>query len=216
MRIGILGTGSVGKAIGSRLVEVGHQVCMGSRTARNEAAAEWAATVGAPARHGTFADAGAYGELLVNATMGLGSIDAIGAASPADLDGKVLLDISNPLDFSAGFPPTLAIKDSDSLAETIQRTFPGLRVVKALNTMTADVMVHPAQLGGPHDVLMSGNDADAKAAVATLLRGFGWPESDIVDLGDISTARGTEMYLPLWLRLMNALGTPAFNIKVVR
>ena len=216
MRIGIFGTGSVGKAIGSRLVEVGHQVCMGSRTTDNGSATEWSAAAGELATHGTFADAAAFGELLVNATMGLGSLDAIGSVASADLEGKVLLDISNPLDFSAGFPPTLAIKDSDSLAETIQRTFPGLRVVKALNTMTADVMVHPAQLGGPHDVFLSGNDADAKAAVTEILAGFGWPAEDLLDLGDLSTARGVEMYMPLWLRLMGALGTPAFNIKVVR
>ena len=216
MRIGIFGTGSVGSAIGSRLVELGHEVCMGSRTAHNDAATEWAGAAGELATHGTFADAGAFGELLVNATMGAGSLDAIGAAAPADLEGKVLLEISNPLDFSAGFPPTLSIKDTDSLAETIQRAFPGLRVVKSLNTMTADVMVHPAQLSASHDVFMSGNDAEAKIAVADLLTGFGWPADDIVDLGDLSTARGTEMYLPLWLRLMSALGTPAFNIKVVR
>jgi predicted dinucleotide-binding enzyme len=148
--------------------------------------------------------------------MGAGSLDAIGSAAPADLEGKVLLDISNPLDFSSGFPPTLSIKDTDSLAETIQRAFPGLRVVKALNTMTADVMVHPAQLSASHDVFMSGNDADAKGLVAELLAGLGWQAADIVDLGELSTARGTEMYLPLWLRLMSALGTPAFNVKVVR
>jgi 8-hydroxy-5-deazaflavin:NADPH oxidoreductase len=216
MRIGIFGTGSVGSAVGTRLVELGHEVCMGSRTAHNETATEWAEAAGELATHGTFADAGAFGELLVNATMGAGSLDAIGSAAPADLEGKVLLDISNPLDFSAGFPPTLSIKDTDSLAETIQRAFPGLRVVKSLNTMTADVMVHPLQLSASHDVFMSGNDAEAKEAVAELLAGFGWPANDIVDLGDLSTARGTEMYLPLWLRLMSALGPPAFNIKVVR
>ena len=216
LRIGIFGTGSVGSAVASRLVELGHEVRMGSRTAHNEAATEWAEAAGEPATHGTFADAAAFGQLLVNATVGAGSLDAIGSAAPADLEGKVLLDISNPLDFSAGFPPTLSVKDTDSLAETIQRAFPGLRVVKSLNTMTADVMVHPAQLSASHDVFMSGNDADAKEAVAELLAGFGWPADDIVDLGDLSTARGTEMYLPLWLRLMAALGTPAFNIKVVR
>ena len=216
MRIGVFGTGSVGSAIATRLIELGHEVCMGSRTAHNEAAITWAEAVGELATHGTFADAAAFGDLLVNATMGAGSVDAIGSAAPADLEGKVLLDVSNPLDFSAGFPPTLSIKDTDSLAETIQRAFPGLRVVKSLNTMTADVMVHPGQLGASHHVFMSGNDADAKTSVGELLTGFGWPADDIVDLGDLSTARGAEMYLPLWLRLMNALGTPTFNIKVVR
>jgi len=216
VRIGVFGTGTVGSTIGGRLVELGHEVRMGSRTAHNDAATTWAAAAGELASNGTFAEAAAFGELLVNATVGAGSVEAIGTADPADLEGKVLLDISNPLDFSAGFPPTLSIKDTDSLAETIQRTFPGLRVVKSLNTMTADVMVHPSRLGAAHDVFLSGDDADAKAAVAELLRGFAWPQSDIVDLGDLSTARGVEMYLPLWLRITGAIGTPIFNIKVVR
>lgn len=206
----------MGRAVGSRLVELGHEVRLGSRTMDNESATEWSAAAGELATHGTFADAAAFGELLVNATMGVGSLDAIESAASADLEGKVLLDISNPLDFQAGFPPTLSIKDTDSLAESIQCAFPGLRVVKSLNTMTADVMVHPAQLGGPHDVFLSGDDAVAKAAVVEILAGFGWPAENIVDLGDLSTARGAEMYLPLWLRLMGALGSPAFNIKVVR
>jgi len=216
MKVGIFGTGGVGRTIGSRLVELGHEVRMGSRTADNETATAWAGGAGERASHGTFADAAAFGELLVNATSGGASVEAIGAAEAADLDGKVLLDIANPLDFSNGFPPTLSIKDTDSLAETIQRAFPGLRVVKSLNTMTADVMVHPGSLSSSHDVFVSGDDAGAKAAVVDLLQALGWPESDIIDLGDLSTARGAEMYLPLWLRLMTALGTPAINVKVVR
>ena len=216
MKIGIFGTGGVGRTIGTRLVELGHEVRMGSRTADNEAATAWAEEAGQRASHGTFADAAAFGELLVNATSGAASAEAIGAAAPGDLAGKVLLDIANPLDFSSGFPPTLSIKDTDSLAETIQRAFPELRVVKSLNTMTADVMVRPSQLGGSHDVFVSGDDDNAKASVVALLGEIGWPAGDIVDLGDLSTARGAEMYLPLWLRLMTAQGTPAFNIKVVR
>lgn len=216
MKIGIFGTGGVGRTIGTRLAELGHKVRMGSRTADNEAATAWAEETGQRASHGTFADAAAFGELLLNATSGGASVEAIGTAAPGDLAGKVLLDIANPLDFSTGFPPTLSIKDTDSLAETIQRAFPELRVVKSLNTMTADVMVRPSQLGGAHDVFVSGDDRAAKASVVALLGEIGWPAGDIVDLGDLSTARGAEMYLPLWLRLMAAQGTPAFNIKVVR
>jgi predicted dinucleotide-binding enzyme len=126
----------------------------------------------------------------------------------------VILDISNPLDFSQGFPPTLFVKDSDSLGEQIQRAFPQARVVKTLNTLNADLMVHPASLGAESSVFVSGDDADAKATVTELLESFG--HTDVIDLGDISTARGTEMYLPIWLRLMGALGTAAFNVKVVR
>ncbi|NTU64818.1 MAG: NADP oxidoreductase, partial [Chloroflexi bacterium] len=133
----------------------------------------------------------------------------------ANLNGKTLIDISNPLDFSKGMPPTLFVKDSDSLAEQIQRAFPKVNVVKTLNTMTASVMVNPGQLaGGDHTVFVSGNDAGAKAQVAELLKGFGW--RDIIDVGDITTARGTEMLLPIWIRLMGALQTPFFNFKIVK
>lgn len=215
MRIGIFGTGSVGRTLGSRFIELGHEVRLGSRTADNDAATSWANQAGERASHGTFADAAAFGELLVNATSGAASVEAIGSADVRDLDGKVLLDIANPLDFSKGFPPTLSIKDTDSLAESIQRAFPQARVVKSLNTMNADVMVRPSQLEGAHNVFMSGDDADAKAAVSALLGEIGWPTDDIIDLGDLSTARGAEMFLPLWLRLMAARGSGAFNIKVV-
>lgn len=215
MRIGVFGTGSVGRTLGSRFIELGHEVRLGSRTADNEAATAWANDAGEAASHGTFADAAAFGELLVNATSGGASVEAIGSADASDLDGKVMLDIANPLDFSNGFPPTLSIKDSDSLAETIQRAFPQMRVVKSLNTMNADVMVRPSQLEGGHDVFVSGDDAGAKATVVSLLGEIGWPADAIIDLGDLSTARGAEMYLPLWLRLMAARGSATFNIKVV-
>jgi len=215
MKIGIFGTGGVGRTLGSRFIELGHEVCLGSRTADNETATTWANEAGEVASHGTFADTAAFGELLVNATSGGASVDAIGSADAGDLEGKVLLDVANPLDFSKGFPPTLSIKDTDSLAETIQRAFPLMRIVKSLNTMNADVMVRPSQLEGGHNVFVSGDDSDAKAAVASLLVEIGWPHGDIIDIGDLSSARGAEMFLPLWLRLMNAQGSAAFNIKVV-
>jgi predicted dinucleotide-binding enzyme len=214
MRIGVFGTGTVGQTLGSRLVEVGHEVVMGARDAANPRAAEWAS--GAGARAGTFGAAARHGELLVNATAGTGTLAALASVDVADLAGKVLLDASNPLDFAGGFPPVLSVANTDSLAEQIQRTYPDLRVVKALNTVTADVMARPAQLSGPHDVFMAGEDADAKAAVADLLAAFGWPAGSVVDLGGIRAARGMEMYMPLWLGLMGTLGTSIFNIKVVR
>jgi predicted dinucleotide-binding enzyme len=127
----------------------------------------------------------------------------------------VLLDIANPLDFSQGFPPTLFVKDTDSLGETIQRAFSDTRVVKALNTMTAALMVEPGlAAGGDHSVFVSGDDDVAKKTVVELLLSFG--HTDVIDLGDLSTARGTEMLLPVWLRLMGALGTPMFNFKIAR
>jgi predicted dinucleotide-binding enzyme len=216
MDIGVLGTGIVGRTIGTRLVGLGHQVVMGSRTADNADAAGWVAEVGTGASHGTFADAGAAGEMLVNCTAGVGSIDALASIGAEPLAGKVVVDIAVPLDFSAGFPPSLFVCNTDSLGEQIQRAFPETLVVKTLNTMNCAVMVDPASVAGDHDVFVSGNDDGAKAKVRDLLRGFGWGEDRIIDLGDITTSRGTEMYLPLWLRLYGALGTGAFNIKVVR
>jgi predicted dinucleotide-binding enzyme len=162
----------------------------------------------------TFAEAAASAEVVVNATSGDASLAVLGLAGADALAGKVLLDISNPLDFSAGRPPTLFVKDSDSLGEQIQRAFPDALVVKSLNTLTAELMVRPATLPEGSTVFVSGDDADAKATVTALLTDFG--HADVIDLGDISTARGTEMLLPVWLRLMGALGTPMFNFRIVR
>jgi predicted dinucleotide-binding enzyme len=215
MKVGVLGTGSVGTAIGTKLVELGHEVTMGSRSATNEQAAEWAASAGAGASHGTFADAAAFGELVFNCTAGTVSLEALGAAGEANLSGKVLIDVANTLDFSKGRPPTLSVCNDDSLGEQIQRAFPKAKVVKALNTMNAAIMVDPASVPGEHDVFTCGNDDAAKAQVAGLLQSFGWPEERIVDLGDISAARGPEMYVALWLRLMGVAGGPNFNIRVV-
>jgi hypothetical protein len=164
---------------------------------------------------GTFAQAAAHGELIINATNGFAALDILRSVGEANLGGKTLIDISNPLDFSKGMPPTLFVKDTDSLGEQIQRAFPQVKVVKTLNTMTASVMVNPGRLGGgDHTVFVSGNDAAAKAQVTELLTSFGW--RDIIDVGDITTARGTEMLLPIWIRLMGALQTPFFNFKIVK
>ncbi len=216
MRIGVLGTGMVGKAIATKLVGLGHEVMMGSRTADNEQAAEWVAGAGSGARQGTFAEATGFGELLVNCTSGAGSLEALGSAGVESLAGKVLIDVANPLDFSQGMPPSLLVSNTDSLGEQIQRTFPDAQVVKTLNTMNCEVMVNPARVPGEHDVFVAGNDDAAKATVRELLASFGWEAERIVDLGDITAARGTEMYVALWLRLLSALQTGDFNIKVVR
>jgi predicted dinucleotide-binding enzyme len=205
----------VGNALATKLVSLGHEVRMGSRNAHNEKALAWAKASGPKASHGTFADAAAFGEWVVNATNGAATLEALKAAGGHNLEGKILIDVSNPLDASKGMPPTLFTGPSDSLAEQIQRAFPGAKVVKTLNTINCNLMVNPARVKGDHDVFLSGNDADAKARVAALLReGFGWKH--VVDLGDITTARGAESYLPLWLRLWGALKTPDFNIHVVR
>lgn len=212
MRIGILGTGIVGQTLGRKLVQLGHHVTIGSRSATNEKAAKWATEVGAGASSGTFADAAAGAELILNCTGGMVSLDALRQAGAKNLAGKIVIDVSNPLDFSRGFPPTLTVCNTDSVAEQIQREFPDVKVVKSLNTMNAGVMVNPGLVPGEHDVFLSGNDAAAKATVAELLRSFGW--RNVIDLGDITTARGAEMILPIWLRLMGTLKTPQFNFHI--
>jgi 8-hydroxy-5-deazaflavin:NADPH oxidoreductase len=217
MQIAVLGTGMVGRTLAGRLTELGHDVRIGTRdvdaTRAKEEYAAWAVdrpdVVLAP-----FADAAARADLVVHASAGAAALDVLEAAGSANLAGKVLVDVSNPLDFSRGFPPTLSVKDSDSLGEQIQRAHPDARVVKTLNTLTAELMVHPDALGRASTVFVSGDDGGAKQTVLELLAAFG--HEDVIDLGDISTARGPEMYLPLWLRLMGALGTASFNLSVVR
>lgn len=214
MRIGVLGTGTVGRTIGSALLRYGHEVRLGSRTAGNEAAVAWAADVGGPASEGTFADAAGFGELLFNATAGAASLDALALAGAEQLAGKVLVDVANPLDTSRGAPPTLTVCNDDSLGEQIQRAYADVRVVKALNTVTAAVMVDPSLVDGAHTIFVAGDDDAAKAEVGELLQSFGWPAASILDLGDITAARGMEMYLALWLRLWGATGTPVLNVEV--
>jgi len=199
MRFGVLGTGTVGRTVAGKLAELGHEVRIGSRTAGED-------TV-------EFADAAAFGEVVVNATSGQHSVEALRSAGAESLGGKVLIDIANPLDFSQGMPPVLAFCNDDSLAERIQSEFPDLRVVKTLNTVNADVMVDPSLVGEETDMFVAGDDEGAKGEVTDLLRDFGWKR--ILDLGDVTGARGMEMYLPLWLRLWQASGTGHLNVKVV-
>ena len=215
MKIGILGTGIVGKTIGTKLVQLGHNVKMGSRTANNEKASEWVKASGANASQGTFAEAAAFGELLFNCTSGMVSLEALKIAGASNMNGKILIDISNPLDFSKGMPPTLSVCNSDSLGEQIQHAYPQVKVVKTLNTLNCNIMVNPSLVPGSHDIFVSGNDAGAKANVIDILKSwFGW--KTVIDLGDITTARGTEMLLPIWIRLMGTFQTPNFNFKIVR
>jgi predicted dinucleotide-binding enzyme len=203
MRIGVLGTGMVGKAIASRLSELGHDVQIGSRTAGKEGAVP-------------FADAAAFGEVLFNCTAGNASVAALQAAGEANLAGKPLIDTSNPLDHAGGGLPTLFVSNTDSLGEQIQRAFPEAHVVKTLQTMNCEVMVNPALVPGDHVVFVCGDDAGAKQQTTEVLGEFGWPPERVLDLGDISAARGTEMYVALWLRIWQAVGGLQFNIAVAR
>jgi predicted dinucleotide-binding enzyme len=215
MRIAVLGTGTVGRTIGTKLVELGHEVTMGSRTADNENAREWVSEAGGGAARATFEDAASRAEMVFNCTGGAVAPDVLRSAGAANLAGKVVVDVSNPLDFSQGMPPTLTVCNTDSVGEQLQREFPDARVVKTLNTVNTAVMTNPAGVPGQHNLFISGNDDEAKAAVKRLLGDFGWPQDAIIDLGDITGARGQEMYLPLWLRLMGTLERPDFNIAVV-
>ena len=199
MRIGVMGTGMVGRAISGKLAELGHDVRVGSRTAGDDAV--------------TFADAAAHGELIFNCTNGAASLDALTAAGADNLDGKVLVDVANALDFSGG-GPALFTTSTESLGERIQAAFPAARVVKSLNTINCNLMVDAASVPGDHVVFVAGNDDAAKATTRELLGEFGWTPERVLDLGDISAARGTEMYLMLWLRLMGVAGGPNFNISV--
>jgi hypothetical protein len=217
MEITVLGTGMVGNAIATKLVNVGHQVMMGSRTAKSDAGREWLHSVGGKAQIGTFADAAKFGEIVFDCTNGANSLAALRQAGAANLNAKILIQVGNPLDASKGMPASLTVCNTDSLGEQVQREFPDVRVVKALNTLNCDIMIDPSRVPGDHDLFICGNDTEAKREVANrLCEWFGWKSSNIIDLGDISNSRGTEMFLPLWMRLWGVLGTPHFNIHVVR
>jgi hypothetical protein len=215
MNVGVLGTGMVGRALSAKIAAVGNDVVIGTRDVAGliERDGEFAGWQRAhpDVKLGTFADAATHAEIAFNATSGTASLSALEMAGRQSLAGKVLVDVANPLDSGA-----LAVVNTDSLGEQVQRALPDTRVVKALNTINANLMVDPGAIAdGNHDLFLCGNDPDAKATVSALLSNwFGW--KSVVDLGDITSSRGMEMYLPLWLRLMGALGTPMFNIKVVR
>jgi 8-hydroxy-5-deazaflavin:NADPH oxidoreductase len=215
MKLGVLGTGMVGTRIATKLVDLGHEVRMGSRRAGNEKAVAWAESAGERASEGSFDDAAAFGEVAFNCTAGEGSVAAVSSAEKS-LAGKVLIDTSNLLDFSAGPPPAIGANDHDSAGERIQRAVPEARVVKALNTVNNDVMVDPARIPGDHVIFVCGDDPEAKRDATELLGQFGWPEHRVIDLGDITAARGPEMYVALWVRLMGPLDTSQFNIALLR
>ncbi len=202
----------VGQAISARLAELGHDVMIGTRDLNK--LSEWHSSH-SDIKIGSFAGTAGHGEIIFNATNGAGSLEALKLAGESNLNGKVLVDISNPLDTSKGMPPSLFVSNTDSLGEQIQRAFPNVKVLKTLNTVTANIVVYPQQVAnGDHHVFVSGNDAGAKGQVVGILKSFGW--NHILDLGDITTARGAEMYLHIWLRLWGVLGTGMFNIKIMK
>lgn len=215
MKLGVLGTGNVGRTLAAAWAHCGHEVVVGSRTADNPDANAWAKEQHNTVHIDTFAGAAAHGRILVNATAGAASLEALATVAEHDLDGKVLVDVANPLDFSTG-TLRLTVCNDDSLAESIQRAHPQARVVKALNTVNVGVMVEPAKVPGDHHVFVAGDDRAAKNDAAGLVRQLGWKPDQVLDLGGLSAARGLEMYLPLWLTLMQAGRSPDFNVEVRR
>lgn len=225
MKIGILGTGMVGRAHAGKLIELGHEVVMGTKDVAKTMAETKPDAMGNPpfsvwhkthphVKLATFAEAANHGEIVWEALSGSSAV-AVLTSVEAELAGKILIDIANPLDFSKGMPPSLFVSNTDSLGEQIQKALPKVNVVKTFNTTNAYIQVNPQQLAdGDHHIFISGNNADAKAKVTEILKSYGWKNS--IDLGDITTARGTEMLLPVWLRLWNALQNPNFNFKIVQ
>ena len=215
-KIGMLGTGVVGNTIGSKLIELGYEVKMGSRSATNEKAAEWVAKTGSKASAGTFEDATKFGDIIFLCTKGDATLDILKLAKAENFKGKTIIDIVNPLDFSEGMPPILIPQyaNTTSIGEEVQKALPDAHVVKTLNIVSCEVMVNPKKSGGDPTMFVSGNNADAKTEVKSILNQFGW--NDIIDLGDITNARATEMLLPLWVRTYMATQNPYFAFKVVR
>ncbi|WP_441248549.1 NADPH-dependent F420 reductase [Kitasatospora sp. McL0602] len=216
MRIGIIGTGVVGRTLATKLVSLGHEVALGSRTKDNAAALAWVDQAGAKGRTGTFEEAADFGELIINATSGTVALKALRAAGAEQLAGKVLIDVSNPLVFSPTGELSLDPVNTDSVGEQIQREFPEARVVKALNTVNTAVMVEPRRVPGSHNLFIAGNDPEAKAQVTAVLEQFGWPAAAVLDLGGIEAARSTEMLMPFWLRLMGHFGHADFNYAIMK
>jgi len=213
MKIGVLGTGATGRTIASKLVQLGHDVMLGSRDEANPNAVAWAKDEGHNALYGTFMNAAEFAEIIFNCTLGSASLNALQLAGEKNLKGKILIDTSNPLDRTTD-TWTLTVCNTDSLGEQIQRMFPDTKVVKTLNTVNANVMVDPSKLIEKTDVFVSGNDIEAKATVVRILREwFGWRE--VIDLGNITTSRSVEMYVPLWHNLRTAISSQRFNIKIV-
>ncbi|MFF3765426.1 NADPH-dependent F420 reductase [Streptomyces sp. NPDC001922] len=213
MKYGVLGTGDVGRTLAGRLVELGHEVVLGSRSPDNERALAWAAEAGPRAAAGTFADAAAFGEAVLNGVNGRAALPALDAAGVRNLDGKLLVDVCNPLAFEEG-RLRLSPVENDSVGAQIQRAFPGARVVKALNTVNCQVMVDPGLVPGDHQLFICGDDTDAKARAVALVGEFGWPPERVIDLGGIEAARCTEMLMPFWITLMQQFGHAQFNYEI--
>ncbi len=215
MKVAVLGTGMVGQTIATKLASMQHSVMIGSRDRNNPKAKEWIGKV-PKLSLGTFAEAAQFAEIIFICTLGTGTLPALKLAGEKSLASKILIDVSNPLDFSKNNQPSLFVCNTDSLAEQIQRIYPKTRVVKTLNTLNSKVMVNPSTLTGPHNLFLAGNDENAKQVVKAFLEdNFGWTPTSFIDLGDITGARSAEMLVMLWIRLWNTLQNPVFNYNIV-
>ena len=219
MNIGVLGTGTVGETIATALVQKGHSVRMGSRTAGNEKGAAWVQRTGERASQGSFEDVASFGEILFLCFNGAYALDVVRSIKGADLEGKVLIDLTNPLDFSKGMPPQIleGLGNTNSLSEEIQKLVPDAFVVKTLNTVNYKLMVDARLVnGGDHHLFLCGENEEAKGKVKDLLtRDFHWQQENLLDLGGIRSARAVEAMVPFWVLLYRTQGTPLFNFKIV-
>ncbi len=230
MKISILGTGQVAQTLAEKFLSLSHQVMLGTRnvqaTLDRKATGDYGSTSysdwqekNEKATLGTFKEAAAFGEIIVNALNGSVTLDTLKAINVKDLENKILIDVANPLDFSKGFPPTLlqGLNNDNSLGEEIQKLLPATKIVKTFNTMYCGIMVNPQLLDdGNHINFICGNDDDAKATVKSLLNDFGWQKENILDLGDITNARGTESMLPVWIRIFGVKQTGMFNFSITK
>jgi len=230
MKIAIIGTGSVGRTLASRLTELDHDIMIGTRNVSDKMSSTEQDSYGNPpfsewlktnnkVKLATFSEAAYFGELIINATHGSSSVKALILAGAKNLAGKIIIDIANPLDFSNGMPPSLlpGLNNTNSLGEEIQKTFPDAFVVKTLNTMWCGLMVNPGMIGGgDHINFISGNNTKSKTKVMNLLSQLGWKDENVIDLGDITASRATESLLPIWLRVMGVTKSGAFNFKLVK
>jgi 8-hydroxy-5-deazaflavin:NADPH oxidoreductase len=212
-RVGVLGTGEVGRRLAAGFTGRGHQVMIGSRDPAKPELQEWLAEEGAGIEAGTFAQAAAHGELLVLALFGAAAEQVVAEVGPDKFAGKVVIDAMNPLDFSAGVPPKLAISGEDSLGERVQRALPEAKVVKAFNIIGNPYFVDPGFREGQPTMLIAGDDEDAKRTVADILEDFGWPEP--VDIGGIDGARELEAICIAWVKIGGARGAWDHGFKLL-
>ncbi len=227
MKTGILGTGIVGRTLSKKLSDLGYEVTMGTRNIEDTLLRTENDSYGNPPvrvfleenpeiQLADIPNTIKENRIIFNCTKGLAILEILNKVEDKHLNSRILVDVANPLDFTSGFPPTLSVSNTDSLGELIQRAYPELKVVKTLNTMNAGLMVDPSRVEGDHNVFISGDHEEAKKEVMHILHSFGWEDKNILDLGDISTARGTEMLLPIWTRLYAKYHDVNFNFKIVR